>query len=172
MTGDRGYTVPELLTVLALTSVVVLAAAQLVGEAVRIVAGTGRAMRSPSFTLVMATIRRDVQDAAGAALPTTAGWSRDSLELLAWDGRRVRLFLDGDAVVREELDELGQSSGRRVLARGITSWWWRSPNPWTVDVKMTAMVAPDPIPARRAAVVRRTETRRFVMRGSPGGRAW
>ena len=172
MNRDRGYTVPELLTVLALTSVVVLAAAQLVGEAVQIFAGTGRAMRSPSFTLAMATIRRDVHDAAGASVPTVPGWSQEDLELISWDGTRVRLFLDGDAIVREALDEHGRSSRRRVLARGVTSWWWRSPKPWTVDVRVAAMVAADPTTARRAAVLRRTETRRFVMRGSPGGRSW
>jgi hypothetical protein len=172
MTGDRGYSTLELLTALALTSVVVLAAAQLVGEAVQIVDGTGRAMRSPTLTLAMATMRRDVQDAAGASAPTVPGWSEGTLELLFWDGRRVRLFLEGDAIVREGLDALGRSAGRRVLVRGITSWWWRTPTPWTVDFRMTAMVAPDPVPARRAAVLRRTETRRFVMRGSPGGRTW
>lgn len=172
MIEDRGFTVFELLIVLALTSVVVLAAAQLVGEAAQLVDGAGRAMRSPSFTLTVATIRRDVQVAAGVTMSTTPGWSKDSLELVAWDGRRVRFVFDGDAVVREELDELGQPSARRVLARGITSWWWRTPNPWTVDVRITAMVNPDPIPARRASTLRRTETRRFVMRGAPGGRSW
>jgi hypothetical protein len=120
----------------------------------------------------MATIRRDVQLAAGAVTSMTTGWSEDTLELLSWDGRRVRVFVDGDAIVRETVDEVGRSTGRRVLARGISSWWWRTPNPWTVDLRITAMVIPDPIPARRAIVVRRTETRRFVMRGSPGGRSW
>jgi prepilin-type N-terminal cleavage/methylation domain-containing protein len=172
MIENRGFTVPELLVVLALMSVVVLAAAQLVGEAVQLVDGAGRTMRSPSFTLAMATIRRDVQLAAGAVTSMTTGWSEDTLELLSWDGRRVRVFVDGDAIVRETVDEVGRSTGRRVLARGISSWWWRTPNPWTVDLRITAMVIPDPIPARRAIVVRRTETRRFVMRGSPGGRSW
>lgn len=172
MTDDRGHTVPELLVALALTSVVVLAAAQLVGEAVRLVDRTGRAMRSPTLTLAMATIRRDVQDAAGAAGPAKSGWSEGDLELIYWDGGRVRLSMEGDAVVREGIDGLGRRSRRRVLARGITSWWWRSRNPWTVDVRMTAMVTPDAKPGERAAIVRHTETRRFVMRGSPEGRAW
>jgi hypothetical protein len=172
MNGEKGYTTLELLVALALTSVVVLAAAQLVGEAVHIVDGAGRAMRSPSFTLAMATIRRDVQDAAGASVPISPGWSEQTLELLFWDGRRVHLFLEGDAIVREALDELGRSAGRRVLVRGVTSWWWRRPTPWIVDLRMTAMMVSDPMPMRRAAVPRRTETRRFVMRGSPGGRTW
>jgi prepilin-type N-terminal cleavage/methylation domain-containing protein len=172
MTEDRGYTVPELLTVLALTSVVVLAAAQLVGEAVQLADGTGRAMRSPTITLAMAAMRRDVQDAAAAVMPVAPGWSEDTLELIFWDGRRVRLSLEHDAIVREGVDRLGKPTGRRVLVRGVTSWWWRTPNPWTVDLRMNAMVHSDPGTARRVTAHRRSETRRFVMRGSPGGRVW
>ena len=172
MTHNRGFTVLEMLVALVLTSVVVLAAAQLVAESAQVIDGAGRTMRSPSFTLAMATLRRDVQGAAGAGPSSAHGWSEGALELISWDGHRVRIFVEGDAIVRQTVDESGRSTGRRVLVRGVSAWWWRSPDPWTIDLRMTATVIPDPIPARQPVALRRTETRRFAMRGSPGGRSW
>jgi hypothetical protein len=120
----------------------------------------------------MATVRRDIHNAAGVEALQTPGWQTLPLRLVAWDGQRVRLSLEGDALVRHHVDLLGGTSSRRVLMRGVTSWWWRFANTTTVDVRVTVLNQPDPRPSRRQMVERRTEVRRFVLRGTPNGLRW
>jgi prepilin-type N-terminal cleavage/methylation domain-containing protein len=172
MTFQRGFTLFELLIALALVTLVVLGAAQLIGESVVLFEATGRAVRNPSITLAMATIRRDIQLAAGVASPGVPEWSDEPLELLGWDGHRVRLTVDDRALVRVGIDPAGQTTGRKVVMHGVESLAWRTPNPWTVDLKVTSRAASDPAPGQRGSVGQRVETRRFVLRASPFGRAW
>jgi prepilin-type N-terminal cleavage/methylation domain-containing protein len=170
--GVRGYSVIELLIALALVTIIILGASQLVAESVVLFSRAGRSVRSPTLTLTMATLRRDVQDSAGLAVAVPLSWTQNPLELMTWDGRRIRINHDGDALVRETYDLLGQPAGRRVLTRGITAWWWRASNPWTFDLRVTATAVTDPVSGGRSSAVHRTETRRFVLRGAPGGRSW
>lgn len=167
-----GYSLVELLVALALTGVVAVAAAALVGEAVRVTEAAGRSLRSPSLGLAVVAMRRDVHGAVGPAHAPAAGWCHDPLELVRWDGGLVRLEEDGGDLVRTAFDATGRPAGRRVLARGLTSWWWRSPNPATVDVRLTALVHPDPGSGRSSQAARQTEVWRFAFRGWPGGRSW
>jgi YD repeat-containing protein len=169
---ERGYSVIELLIVLSLAVLIVLGAAQLVAESVVIFERAGRALRAPSLTLTMATLRRDIQDSAAVVGVPPISWTQTPLDLVAWDGRRTRITHDGDALVRLSYDLAGQPTGRRVLARGVSSWWWRLSNPWTIDVRVIATAAADPLGGQRGALNRRTEVRRFARRGAPDGRSW
>lgn len=166
-----GYTVVELVVALALSSVVVIAAAELIEQAMRLFRDAGLAARNPSLTVALAGVRRDIQDSAGV-VPGMVGWSDGPLDLVGWDGRRLRLARDGDALIRTAFDVSGSPSSRRVVGRGLTAWWWRQSGGSAIDVRLTVLVAPDPAPGRRAVVERRTEVRRFAMRGAPDGRRW
>jgi prepilin-type N-terminal cleavage/methylation domain-containing protein len=172
MRCDRGYSVIELLIVLSLAVVILLGAAQLVAESVVIFERAGRAVRAPSLTLTMATIRRDIHDSAAVVGLPPVGWTQNPLELVSWDGRRTRFIHEGNDLVRQSYDLAGQPAGRRVLTRGVTSWWWRMSSPQTIDVRVIVTAAADPLGGRRGKVNRRTEQRRFSRRGSVDGRSW
>jgi prepilin-type N-terminal cleavage/methylation domain-containing protein len=167
-----GFTVIELMVSLVLTSVIMLVGFQLVAESITLFRNADRSVRIPPLALAMATVRRDIHNAAGVEALQTPGWQTLPLRLVAWDGQRVRLSLEGDALVRHHVDLLGGTSSRRVLMRGVTSWWWRFANTTTVDVRVTVLNQPDPMPSRRQMVERRTEVRRFVLRGTPNGLRW
>jgi len=168
----RGFSVVELVVALALTAVVAVAAAELIMEAVRITEAAGRSLRSPTLALAVVAVRRDVEASVRLLHPPSTGWSQEDLELVGWDGRRVRLHADGGDLVRTATDELGRPSSRRVVVRGIASWWWRSPRAGVIDVRITALVHPGPGGAASYGGARRTEVRRFAFRGWPGGRSW
>jgi prepilin-type N-terminal cleavage/methylation domain-containing protein len=168
----RGFSVVELVVALALTAVVAAAAAELIMEAVRITEAAGRSLRSPSLVLAVVSVRRDVEASVGLLHPPSVGWTQEDLELVGWDGTRMRLHLEGRDLVRAATDELGRWNRRRVLARGVASWWWRSPRPGVIDVRITALVHPAPGIAASSQRARRTEVRRFAFRGWPGGRSW
>ena len=167
-----GYSVVELLVALALTVVVVLVAGQLVAEAVELFGTAGQQVRDPAVILTVATVRRDIQDSTGLVSAPVVGWSTAPLDLLSWDGQRVRICHQGDALVRIPLDAMGRPTGRRVLCRGVTAWWWRMVSTSILDVRFTILEHPDPVPGRRSTARRRTEFRRFAIRGGSHGRSW
>jgi hypothetical protein len=169
---ERGASVLELLVALALTLIVIVAAGQLVAEAVRVFEAAGLKVRSPSLTLAAATLRNHMQETRAVVGPPTIGWTDRPLQLLTSDGSRVQFSLERGALVRQTCDPLWRPTARRVLARGVTEWWWRFVNPHTVDVRLTALVAVGTGEHRRGPVARRTEIRRFAVRGAPGGRSW
>jgi hypothetical protein len=164
----RGYTVAELLVALALTSLIVLASMQLIFAAVTIVDRGSWRLPSPRLESVVTSLRNDVHRSV-AIVDTVLGWQNGPLDLACWDGARVRYLLDGDRLVRESSDSLGDPAVRRVLTSGISSWWWRLLNSDTVEIRLVAA------PARRSegpAGGGRSLTRRFSVRGWPDGRSW
>jgi hypothetical protein len=86
----------------------------------------------------------------------------------------VRLSVVGGELVRRTVGQGGVDE--RVLLRGVTSWWWRSPAPGVVDINYGILVAPPP--ERHAALevgaerTRRIENLRFAVRGAGGGLWW
>ncbi len=174
MSGRResGYSVIELLIALALVTVIVIGAAQLIAESVVLLDRAGRAVRNPSLTLAAAAVRRDVQGAVALACPPPVSWTQTPLEVLDWEGRRTGIRHEGDALVRITYGVDGFPKGRRVLTRGVVSWWWRVSGPGAVDVRLTALAVPGPGAGRGSGTFRLTETRRFALRGAGGGRRW
>lgn len=173
--GHLGTSLVELLVVLALLSVMVIAAAQLVVHSMQLLGATGRAVRNPLVVHVTSRIRHDVQEAAGLKHHEWV-WSSEPLTLVNHDGSSVSLALEGGNLVRSKTGGAGSSAESRVVLRGVTGWWWRSPVDDVVDINITYLV--NPVAERqvsRAAgygLERRQENLRFAVRGGGGGTRW
>ena len=169
----RGTTLVELLIVLALLSLVVLVAADLVTHSLRLVGAVGRSVRNPLTVQVNERLRRDVQEAA-RLLTADAMWNDGPLELRSRSGGLVKLSVVGGDLVRRTVGPGG--ADERVLLRGVTSWWWRTPASGVVDINYGLLVAAPP--ERHAALEvgsereRRIENLRFAVRGAGGGLWW
>jgi len=173
--GSRGTSLVELLVVLALLSVMVLVAAQLVVHSMQLLDATGRAVRNPLVVHVTSRLRHDVQEAA-ALQNTEWSWTEDPLVLINHDGSQVRVELEAGNLVREKTGGIGEPDGRRVILSGVTGWWWRCPVAGVVDLNITYLV--NPAPERHVSrdpgygLERRKENLRFAIRGSGGGVQW
>lgn len=169
----RGTTLLELLVVLGLLSLVVLVAAELVTYSIRLLGAAGSAVRNPLTVQVNERIRRDVQEAT-RLLSSEEMWSNGPLELRAHGGGMVQYTRVAGELLRRTSGPNGIDE--RVLLRGVTSWWWRSPAPGVVDVNYGILVGPPP--ERRAAVEvgrgrqRRVENLRFAVRAAAGEPRW
>ena len=175
MNGNRGTSLVELLVVLALLSTMVLVAAQLVVDSMRLLDATGRAVQNPLVVHVTSRLRNDVQEAA-ALQNAEWSWSEDPLILINHDGSRVTLGREGGNLVRERSGAVGAPDEQRVILRGVTGWWWRSPVAGVVDINITYLVNPEPerLVSRDLAygLDRRKENLRFAIRGGGGGTRW
>lgn len=170
-----GTTLVELLVVLALLSLMVLVAADLIVHSIKLLGAAGRAARNPLVVQVNERLRRDVQEAAWL-LGGEEIWSEGALVLRGPGGGRLRLAVVDGELVRASEDAGGGAAVERVLLRGVTAWWWRSPSPGVVDISYTHLAAPPPESnASREPgfeLERRTETLRFAIRGGGGGWRW
>jgi hypothetical protein len=170
-----GTTLVELLVVLALLSLMVLVAADLIVHSVKLIGAVGRAARNPLVLQVNERLRRDVQEAAWL-LGGEEIWSEGPLVLRGQEGGRLRVALVGGELVRASEDAGGGAAAEQVLLRGVTAWWWRSPSPGVVDISYTHLTAP--LPESRVSrepgfeLERRTETLRLTIRGGGGGWRW
>ena len=171
----RGTSLVELLVVLALLSVMILVAADLVVHSMELLGATGRAVRNPLVVHVTSRLRHDVQEAAALQREEWV-WSEDPLVLVNQDGTLVSVGLEDGSLVREKTDGSGGPSDRRVILRGVTSWWWRTPVADVVDLNITYLV--NPSPERQVSrdvgygLERRQENLRFAIRGGGGGTRW
>jgi hypothetical protein len=160
--------------VLALLSLMVLVAADLIVHSLKLLGAVGRAARNPLVVQVNERLRRDVQEAAWL-LGGEEIWSEGPLILGGHEGGRLRLALVDGELVRAGEDASG-GAVERVLLRGVTAWWWRSPAPGVVDISYTHLTAPPPesrVPTESGfELERRTETLRFAIRGGGGGWRW
>ena len=170
MNHSRGYTVIELIVTLGLVSVVVLAAGQIIGSAARVYRSAGSQVASPKLISIATSVRRDVHRSA-AVVEQVPSWDEKPFELTTWDGGRIRYSLQGEALVREATGPGGVTRGRRIVANGVSSWWWRMVSPQTVEVRVTVLPRPGLGPARTGAD-RYVVQRRFALRGWPDGRSW
>jgi hypothetical protein len=175
MNSARGTSLVELLVVLALLSVMVLVAAQLVVHSMQLLGATGRAVRNPLVVHVTSRLRHDIQEAA-AVQTEEWSWSEDPLVLLNHDGTRVRVEFDGGNLMRERTGGLEGPDDRRIILRGVTAWWWRCPTEGVVDLNITFLA--NPAPERQVSrepgygLERRKENLRFAIRGGGGGTRW
>ncbi len=172
LSRERGTTLPEVLVGAMLMAVLVLAASELVVHATRLVARIGREARGASVELVRNQLRRDIQEAPQVLTPAIS-WSTSALALRRPDGDVVVLELNGDALWRRVQHPDGTVLARRILAQGVTGWWWRHDAARVVDLRLTVLVydraghATGEVPPWR-----RTELMRFALRTRPGGAGW
>ena len=175
MTGHRGTSLVELLVVLALLSVMVLVASDLVVHSVELLGATGRAVRNPLVVHVTSRLRHDVQEAAGLQHEEWV-WCEEPLILINRDGSLVRIAIEDGNLVREKAGGSVGPSESRVILRGVTSWWWRTPVAGVVDLNIGYLVYPSPERQASREVgygqERRQESLRFTIRGGGGGTQW
>jgi len=171
----RGTSLVELLVVLALLSLMMLAAAQLVIHSIQLLGATGRSVRNPILVHVTNRLRNDVQEAAGVTAVEDI-WTEDPLELTTRAGGFVRIGVEKGNLVRRAVAPGSGDIEERVLLRGVVSWWWRSPAPGVVDLNIGYLVNPETEhhSAREVGWTRerRKENLRFAIRGSGGGSNW
>lgn len=174
-TKDRGTTLVELLVVLALVSVMVLVAADLIVHSIKLVGATGRSVRNPLVVHVTGRLRNDIQTAFGVRDPE-ASWSDTPLEIRTRDHRILRFEVVGGNLMRHNLSADGSLLDERLLLRGITAWWWQVPAPGVVDLRIGYLVAPGTEKQSSRDVgyakERRTENLRFALRGYGLNRRW
>jgi len=173
--SERGTSLVELLVVLVLIGLMVLVAADLVIHSVGLLGVTGRSVRNPLVVHLTTRLRNDVEGAAGIVTVGSV-WSQDPLELWTQDGEIVRISLDDGRLLRQVWSPPNPLPDERVLLRGATAWWWQSPAPGVVDIRLGYMVNPEPEKHASRAVgwgrVRREERLRFAVRTAGGGVKW
>ena len=173
--NPRGTSLVELLVVLALLSVMVLVGSQLVVHSMELLGATGRSVRNPLVVHVTSRLRHDVQEAAALQIQESV-WSEGPLVLITHDGSFVIITHEGGDLVRTRAAGSGAPPERRVILRGVTGWWWRTPVEDVVDLNITYLVNPEPErqSSREAGygLERRQENLRFAIRGGRGGTRW
>jgi hypothetical protein len=96
--------------------------------------------------------------------------------LITHDGAIVSIALEDGNLVRAQTAGPGTPPDRRVILRGVTAWWWRTPVEDVVDLNITYLVNPEP--ERQSSrdvgygLERRQENLRFAIRGGGGGTRW
>lgn len=174
MNRRAGFTLIEVLVVLGLLSVVMIGGGALITASVRTMDRTTRQLRDPATALLMARLRRDVQESAGVVGLPPISWSQEPLILRHRDGSAVGYAWDGQALSRWTWEPDGSETPATVALPGVTAWWWRLPGGTAVDVRVAVLLSPRTIrpPAVGEAIVpeRHTETWRFALRGFGGSR--
>ena len=172
---NRGTTLVELLVVLALMSIMVLVAAELVTQSIRLLGATGRAVQNPMLVHVSNRLRNDIQEAAGLVAIEDI-WFEGPLLLASRSGGITSIEVVDGNLVRKTIAPGSGSVEERVLLRGVTSWWWRALEPGVVDINIGYLINPPPEKQASREVgydkERRIETLRFAIRGGGGGRQW
>lgn len=175
MSRQEGTTLVELLVVVALVGIMVAGTAQLITHAIGLLGATGRAVRNPVMVHVNERIRRDIQEAAGLTAVEMI-WSEAPLEIRTRTGGTVVYSVVDGNLVRAAVSAAGGTTDRRVVLRGVTSWWWRSTAPSVVDINVGHVIhlPPEKISSRVAGydLERRIENLRFAVRGGWGGSQW
>jgi prepilin-type N-terminal cleavage/methylation domain-containing protein len=173
--SSRGFSLLEAVVVLALVSIVMLAAAGLIVQSLRLLEGTGRSLRDTSFTTASVHMRRDVHSAAGLRL-AGLGWAAGPLELDRHQGGWIRIEPHAGRLERVEIDAAGREVGRRVLLHRLRRFRWQALAGSLVEIEVTLSVHRDPWqaaltpePGGDASEVERVERLLLAVRG---GRSW
>jgi prepilin-type N-terminal cleavage/methylation domain-containing protein len=146
----RGYSLVEMLVVVAIIGTIIGALHDVLFQGMQAVARTRVAEMSPQLDTAWLAVRRDLQ--ASVAPPRNGdGWSESPLELALPGGATVRLALRSGALVREEQPSgAGLPARSRVLARPVRAFRWRVPAEGLIEVELAPARAWDAFAARVA----------------------
>jgi prepilin-type N-terminal cleavage/methylation domain-containing protein len=165
----RGFTLLEVVLSLAVASLLLVLAAQLLRSAHLVFLDSAREALDPEPRLAAAWIRRDVREALGVAAGAEVD-SEPSLLLSMPDSSVVRYERNGPRFVRVRLDAAGNEVNRRALLAPLLAWSWSEPQPGLVAVSLaTAEHVPgrsleSSAPERLLGRERRIETDLLVAR--------
>ncbi len=174
-----GFTVIEAVVSLALMSLFMLLAAQLLRDTQLATLATRRAALDPTPQHIAQQLRNDLHRAGGTVRlrgSASALWSRDALTLRLPTGGIVRYEKTADQVSRYLRDAGGSLVGERPLLRGVVSWRWLQLSPDLVEVEVGYRRRPDGDALDRQPGVDRSTIEilrmRVAMRAVPGRRSW
>lgn len=121
---SAGTSLLELTVAMAVASLVLALAAELLVAAQRQMLRASAASDEASLALVVSRLRADLVAASRIVGPTRDLWDRGALELVS-GGRRLRWRLAGEDLVREELTAEDAIVGGATLLREVALWRWR-----------------------------------------------
>ncbi len=119
-----GFSLLELLFSLAILSIAMSIAAQLLLEAQLRLAHSAERALDPQSTLALKLLRADIR-ASVAVSATDSEWSWDPLSLVGHPVGSVRYQKVGSDLVRRIGGMGGQPSSERTVLRDVTVWRWR-----------------------------------------------
>lgn len=146
----RGYSLVEMLVVVAIIGTIFGTLHDVLFQGMRAVARTRAAEMAPQLDTAWLAVRRDLQ--ASVTPPRGGeGWSESPLELALAGGATVRLALRSGALVREERSPgAGLPARSRVLARPVQTFRWRVPAEGLIEVELAPARAWDTFAAQVA----------------------
>lgn len=142
--SQGGFSVLEMVVVLAVVGVSLFLAAGLLQEARTLISATGAELTNPLTGLATDRLRADLQAAAPVPSlpPSLDGWSTDPLLLRGTAGCSIVYERDGRALLRRLLDVDGTETGVEVLLKDLVRWRWRASAPNLVEIDLAYHRAP------------------------------
>lgn len=180
---QSGFTLLEMVVVLAVVGVSLLLAAALLQEARALIQAAGAELTSPINGLATDRLRADLQEAAAVLSPpppSLDGWTGEPLLLEAGGegGLAIAYQREGRELVRRLLRDDGSEAVREVWLRDLARWRWRASAPNLVEIDLAYHRVPPASrqrldggpgkPAPELAVARLLAT----LRGGGRGRGW
>ncbi len=134
-----GFSLLEMVVVLAVVGVSLFLAAGLLQEAQTLISATGAELTSPVAGLASDRLRTDLQasEPVGPFPPSLLfGWSTEPLSLRRAGGSSIVYERDGRKLLRRLLDEEGTEAGVEILLRDVVQWRWRASAPNLVEIDL------------------------------------
>lgn len=130
-----GFALLELVIAMAVASVLLLLAAQLLHQVSLAFLDTTRESWEPQPRLAAVFLRRDVR-AAWAVAGGQPFYSASALQLRGAGASEVRYEVQGRSLWRVESDAAGLEYGRRIVLQPVESWRWRQPGAGLVEIEI------------------------------------
>ncbi len=174
---SRGTTLLELMVALALMSIALLLAANLIAISERVGQRAAAILRDPLSSFTELWLRRDVDNATSLS-SSAMTWSVLPLRMVLQNGAVVEYDLADGTLVRRELPAAGTGSTERSVLRGVVSWRWRVRSGRLVDIELRiskhrfSSSTSEPTGSGSSPPPATVETLTVARRGLGGGRTW
>jgi prepilin-type N-terminal cleavage/methylation domain-containing protein len=165
---ERGFTLTEMLAVLALVGLATFAIAPIWDALLGSLGRATAALHQPNVAAARASLRSDVQSAASVSPAST--WSSEPLLLSRADGRMTQYRLAGARLERCLRTATGTGESCRTVLTKVAAWRWQTSGQLIdIELEVPAAGRAARAPARPA---RDIEVLRFALRGNGRPNAW